>query len=92
MLLSNSWWWSPDDPATDEPYFEEMATQGQTFFSISGDYGAYTGVNYDEMGYPAEDVHLTVVGGTTLTTASAVPVTLRIRSVVSQTSGNSLKG
>ncbi len=31
--LSNSWWWSPDDPATDDPYFEEMATQGQTLFS-----------------------------------------------------------
>jgi len=67
--LSNSWWWYPDDPQTDDPYFEEMATQGQTFFSISGDYGAYTGNDHDDMGYPAEDVHLTVVGGTTLTTA-----------------------
>src|ERR1035438_6599122 len=68
--LSNSWWWSPDDPATDDPYFEEMATQGQTFFTISGDYGAYTGQDYNDMGYPAEDVHLTVVGGTALTTRS----------------------
>ncbi len=67
--LSNSWWWSPDDPSTDDPYFEEMATQGQTLFTISGDYGAYTGDNLDDMGYPAEDVHLTVVGGTALTTA-----------------------
>jgi hypothetical protein len=69
--LSNSWWWSPDDPATDDPYFEEMATQGQTFFSISGDNGAYTGNNRDDEGYPAEDVHLTVVGGTELTTSGA---------------------
>ena len=69
--LSNSWWWSPDDPATDDPYFEEMATQGQTFFTLSGDYGAYTGNSLDDMGYPAEDVHVTVVGGTALTTAGA---------------------
>ena len=69
--LSNSWWWSPDDPATDDPYFEEMATQGQTFFTISGDYGAYTGNHLQDMGYPAEDVHATVVGGTELTTVSA---------------------
>jgi subtilase family serine protease len=69
--LSNSWWWSHDDPATDDPYFEEMATQGQTLFTISGDDGAYIGNHLQDMGYPAEDVHLTVVGGTTLTTASA---------------------
>jgi len=69
--LSNSWWWSPDDPATDDPYFDEMAAQGQTIFSISGDNGAYTGDNRQDEGYPAEDVHLTVVGGTALTTASA---------------------
>ncbi len=66
--LSNSWWWSPDDPATDDPYFEEMATQGQTFFNISGDNGAYTGSDDEDMGYPAEDIHLSVVGGTQLTT------------------------
>jgi subtilase family serine protease len=69
--LSNSWWWSPDDPTTDDPYFMEMATQGQTFFSISGDHGAYTGINFSDEGYPAEDDHVTVVGGTALTTAGA---------------------
>jgi N-acetylneuraminic acid mutarotase len=69
--LSNSWWWSPDDPATDNPYFEEMATQGQTLFNISGDYGAYTGNDANDMGYPAEDTHLTAVGGTELTTNGA---------------------
>ena len=69
--LSNSWWWSPDDPATDDPYFEEMATQGQTLFTGSGDNGAYTGNNLDDHSYPAEDVHLTVVGGTALTTSGA---------------------
>jgi len=69
--LSSSWWWSPDDPTTDDPYFEEMAAQGQSFFSISGDNGAYTGNNRDDEGYPAEDVHITVVGGTELTTSGA---------------------
>ena len=69
--LSNSWWWSPDDPATDDPYFEEMAVQGQTFFSISGDKGAYIHEDRVDQGYPAEDVHLTVVGGTALTTNGA---------------------
>ena len=67
--LSNSWWWSPDDPSTDDPYFEEMAAQGQTFFSISGDKGAYVKNDSKDQGYPAEDVHLTVVGGTALTTS-----------------------
>jgi hypothetical protein len=67
--LSNSWWWSPDDPATDDPYFEEMAIQGQTLFNISGDNGAYTGNDRDDEGYPAEDTHLTVVGGTALATS-----------------------
>jgi subtilase family serine protease len=69
--LSNSWWWSPDDPAVDDPYFEEMAVQGQTLFNISGDFGAYTGNDLNDMGYPAEDIYLTVVGGTELTTSSA---------------------
>ncbi len=69
MQLSNSWSWSPDDPATDDPYFEEMATQGQTFFTASGDNGAYTGNDNEDDSYPAEDVNLTAVGGTTLTTS-----------------------
>jgi subtilase family serine protease len=69
--LSNSWWWYPDDPATDDPYFMEMAAQGQTFFNISGDDGAYTGYSYNDMGYPAEDDHVTVVGGTHLSTTVA---------------------
>ncbi|MGA2902289.1 MAG: protease pro-enzyme activation domain-containing protein [Candidatus Korobacteraceae bacterium] len=67
--LSNSWYWYPDDPAIDDPYFEEMATQGQTLFTASGDYGAYTGNEDEDGSYPAEDVHLTVVGGTELTTS-----------------------
>jgi subtilase family serine protease len=69
--LSNSWWWFPDDPATDDPYFEEMAAQGQTFFNASGDNGAYTGSDANDASYPAEDVNVTTVGGTTLSTHGA---------------------
>ena len=45
-----------------------MATQGQTLFNVSGDDGAYTGNNRVDESYPAEDIHLTAVGGTALTT------------------------
>jgi len=47
--------------------FQQYAAQGQSFFLASGDAGAYTGP-VDE---PADDPYITVVGGTTLTTASA---------------------
>jgi subtilase family serine protease len=66
--LSSSWTWSPADPNTDNPYFEEFATQGQNLFQAAGDSGAWT--SSSEI-YPADDVFLTSVGGTDLTTASA---------------------
>ena len=34
--LSCSWGWIPADPETDDPYFERMAAQGQSFFAASG--------------------------------------------------------
>ena len=46
--------------------FQQYAAQGQSFFLASGDAGAYTGP-VDE---PADDPYITVVGGTTLTTAT----------------------
>ncbi len=46
--------------------FQQYAVQGQSFFLASGDGGAYPGA-IDE---PADDPYITVVGGTTLTTAS----------------------
>jgi subtilase family serine protease len=66
--LSSSWTWSPADPSTDNPYFEEFAAQGQNLFQAAGDSGAWT--SSSEI-YPADDVYLTSVGGTDLTTASA---------------------
>ncbi|MFZ0968559.1 MAG: protease pro-enzyme activation domain-containing protein [Candidatus Acidiferrales bacterium] len=66
LQLSSSWTWTPADPTTDDPYFEKMATQGQTIFQASGDSGHWT-----SSFYPSEDQHVICVGGTDLTTASA---------------------
>ena len=66
--LSSSWTWSPADPSTDNPYFEEFAAQGQNLFQAAGDSGAWT--SSSEI-YPADDVYVTSVGGTDLTTSSA---------------------
>ncbi len=66
--LSSSWTWSPADPSTDNPYFEEFAVQGQNLFQAAGDSGAWK--SSSEI-YPADDVYLTSVGGTDLTTSSA---------------------
>ena len=66
--LSSSWTWSPSDPATDDPYFQEFAGHGQNLFQAAGDSGAWT---TSSSVYPADDVYLTSVGGTDLTTSSA---------------------
>jgi subtilase family serine protease len=66
--LSCSWAWSPADPSTDNPYFQEFAAQGQNLFQASGDSGAWKSTSTV---FPADDVYLTSVGGTDLTTASA---------------------
>jgi subtilase family serine protease len=46
--------------------FQQYAAQGQSFFLASGDAGAYSGP-VDE---PADDPYITVVGGTSLATAT----------------------
>ncbi len=66
--LSSSWTWSPADPSTDNPYFEEFETQGQSLYQAAGDSGAWT--TSSEV-FPADDVYLMSVGGTDLTTSSA---------------------
>jgi subtilase family serine protease len=67
--LSISWTWTPDDPATDDIFFEEFAAQGQSLFAASGDDGDFDPLadNY----YPTEDSNLTAVGGTDLLTTRA---------------------
>lgn len=66
--LSSSWTWSPADPSTDNPYFQEFAAQGQNLFQAAGDSGAWTSRSAI---FPADDVFLVSVGGTDLVTSSA---------------------
>jgi subtilase family serine protease len=66
--LSSSWTWSPADPNTDNPYFEEFSLQGQNLFQAAGDSGKWG--SSSEI-FPADDVYLTAVGGTDLTTSGA---------------------
>jgi|HubBroStandDraft_2_1064218.scaffolds.fasta_scaffold15091_2 subtilase family serine protease len=65
--LSSSWTWSPADPSTDDPYFEKMASQGQSYFQATGDSGHYEG----SAPWPANSQYIIAVGGTDLVTASA---------------------
>ncbi|MGA8102900.1 MAG: hypothetical protein WB869_12135, partial [Candidatus Acidiferrales bacterium] len=66
LQLSSSWTWTPADPSTDDPYFEKMATQGQSIFQAAGDSG-----DWKTSTYPSEDAHVICVGGTDLETSSA---------------------
>jgi subtilase family serine protease len=66
--ISCSWGWTPADPSTLDPYFEQMASQGQNFFSASGDDQAWSSSNE---AWPADDANIVSVGGTDLTTSSA---------------------
>jgi subtilase family serine protease len=66
LQLSSSWTWTPADPKTDDPFFLKMASQGQSFFQAAGDSG-----NWKSSTYPSEDVNVTTVGGTDLTTSGA---------------------
>jgi hypothetical protein len=68
--ISSSWMWTPDDPVTDDVFFQEFAAQGQSFFSASGDYGAWD-ASISPFFYPSEDQYVTAVGGTHLTTNGA---------------------
>ena len=62
--LSSSWSWSPPDPSTDNPYFQKMIAQGQTYFQASGDGGAYEGSSP----WPMNSPYVQTVGGTDLET------------------------
>jgi subtilase family serine protease len=68
LQLSSSWLWSPADPTTDDPFFEQMAAQGQTFFNAAGDDSAWVSGGF---AYPAEDDNVICVGGTEVITNGA---------------------
>jgi len=53
------------DPAA-EQIFQQMAAQGQSFFTSAGDNDAYNGF----VSFPDDSPNLTVVGGTSLTTVT----------------------
>lgn len=65
-----SWGWTPADPSTLNPYFEQMGAQGQTFFAASGDYSTWTATG-NSSAWPADNAYVVSVGGTDLITASA---------------------
>lgn len=63
--LSCSWYVAGGGPdALADQIFQEMATQGQSFFTASGDFDAWAG----PIDFPDETPYTTQVGGTTLTT------------------------
>jgi kumamolisin len=66
--FSCSWAWHVPDPATLEPLFQRMASQGQSFFTAAGDSGNWA---YDYYVYPADDPYVISVGGTDLVTTGA---------------------
>ena len=62
--LSCSWGGGMVDASAAEAIFQQMAAQGQSFFTASGDEDAFTGA----ISFPSESPNITQVGGTTLTT------------------------
>ena len=64
--LSCSWGWGGGPDATADQLFQQMAAQGQSFFSASGDSDAFVGDTSSQ--FPSDDPYITQVGGTTLTT------------------------
>ena len=77
--FSCSWGWSGGPNATTDNIFKQMATQGQSFFSASGDSDAFTvgasstnGVDNTSLyNAPSSCPYITQVGGTALTTTGA---------------------
>lgn len=69
--ISCSWTWTGGPSVTTDQIFQQMAAQGQSFFTASGDVDSYKNGAVDNaslFGYPAQSPYVTSVGGTTLTT------------------------
>jgi uncharacterized repeat protein (TIGR01451 family) len=66
--LSASWTYPID--AVSEQIFQQFAAQGQSFFNASGDSDAYN-ASQNPVEPPTDDPHITVVGGTTLSTTNS---------------------
>ena len=68
--ISCSWTWPGGPSATTDRIFQEMALQGQSFFTSAGDSDAFPAGSVDNpalQGAPADSPYVTSVGGTTLT-------------------------
>jgi len=65
LQIGCSWSWKPADPQTDDPFFQQMAAQGQSFFAAAGDNARWTASGFS---YPQEDAFAISVGGTNLQT------------------------
>jgi subtilase family serine protease len=68
LNLSSSWYWTPVDPTTDDPFFKKFAAQGQSFFEATGDNGYWHTTN---TWWPMESPYVIGVGGTDLITKGA---------------------
>jgi uncharacterized repeat protein (TIGR01451 family) len=72
--ISCSWGWTGGPTATTDQIFQQMAIQGQSFFTASGDSDAYPAGTVDNpfgFGTPSDSAYLTSVGGTTMTMSGA---------------------
>jgi subtilase family serine protease len=75
--FSCSWGWGGGPSGTTDNIFKKMAAQGQSFFNAAGDSDAFTSGSASANGVdnptlansPSSSPYITVVGGTTLTTA-----------------------
>jgi subtilase family serine protease len=68
LNLSSSWYYTPVDPTSDNPFFKKFAAQGQSFFEAAGDGGAWHAAN---TWWPMESPLVICVGGTDLVTKGA---------------------
>jgi len=69
LNLSSSWYWPGGSPEVDDPYFQKMAAQGQSFFEAAGDNSAWRQGGY--FWWPMESDYVICVGGTDLVTQGA---------------------
>jgi hypothetical protein len=75
--FSSSWGWAGGPSTTTDAIFQEMQTQGQSYYNAAGDSDAFTsgassanGVDNPSLDQtPASSPYITQVGGTTLTTS-----------------------
>jgi len=86
--ISSSWYYQID--ATSDQIFQQYAAQGQSFFSASGDYGAFPPGDISE---PMDSAYITTTGGTTLSTsASGAWVSETVWNTIPQGTGDASGG